>query len=800
MRTEIVRLLGVGGMGQVYLACRADGSFQRDVAIKLIDVRHEPLPDVFRRFEDERRILASLHHPNIAALLDAGRTTSGAMYFVMEYVDGRPITEHCERHALSLRARIELILQVCDAVSYAHRNLIVHRDIKPSNVLVDRDGNVKLLDFGIAKALTDAHLDPTPTDPRFKRVTPAYASPEHLSGQPTHTGMDVYALGIVLHEMLTGLRPKRPAADDPTGQAPPRVSQLLAQLPRDAGSQRAINPRDVSGDLDAVVAHALEPDWRDRYASVDDLASDLRSWIAGRPVLARDGGRIYRARKFARRNPAGTATAAVAIVSLVVAVAVLERLWTVTRAERDRAQTQLTAVRTLAGSLFEVDGKLSGVNGTTTSRRALMDAIGTYLAALELSTDPSVLLDTAHAYKRLGDVEGNPNESNLGDVARALSRYEQAVRILEKLRLVRDTAEVRESLATTLASRADVYNAKADLDQAEAEYQRALAVASPIASDNPAEPRYQLLLGGIYRPLGDIRLARGDVAGALAQDQRALALSDKSVDSLENKRLSAITHIRLGDARRAAGQQPQARQHYEVAARGLRQIVENVGDRRDLLRDAALGLARVGVAGRPADHAADDIREAVTIFRRLRLSDPADMRARHDLMVVLTEYGDAVVPSDPEAGRTALNEARQIARMASAEAPDDPERARELAAIERRLSGDVAGGRLSLQLVSPSDGGHSIAPGGEPLRLGNVLRVAAGAPAGWVRYVVLFGAEGPAEIFDERRMTEANWTLPVKGPPPAQTVLLLASPGALSSDQQHRADGCRQRGPGTEGD
>jgi WD40 repeat protein/serine/threonine protein kinase len=333
---RVERAIGSGGMGTVLLAVR-EGDFTQRVAIKLIRAGSGD-EDLLRRFRTERRVLASLEHPGIARLIDGGQTDEGSPYLVMEYVEGEPIDRWCARRSLGVDERIRLALRVCEVVQYAHQKLVVHRDLKPSNVLVTEDGRPKLLDFGIAKVLAardgEASFDATATGRRA--FTPRYASPEQIRGGLVTAASDVYSLGVVLYELLTGARPYEIATDDPTEAArvvceamPPPPS--VAVTTRGA-RERALEPRaDLSpprlrrrlaGDLDNILLTALRKEPERRYASVAELADDLRRHLAHEPVRARPDTLRYRAGKFARRHHRGLAAAATAFASLATALAV----------------------------------------------------------------------------------------------------------------------------------------------------------------------------------------------------------------------------------------------------------------------------------------------------------------------------------------------------------------------------------------------------------------------------------------------------------------------------------------------
>jgi TolB-like protein/tetratricopeptide (TPR) repeat protein len=314
------RLLGQGGMGSVYLASRADGQFEQQVAVKLLAawLRGEFFTD---RFRVERQALANLNHPNVTRLLDSGITPEGDPYLVMEYVDGQPIDEYCDRHRLEIQDRIRLFLQVCEAVECAHRNRIVHRDLKPANVFVAR-GGVKLLDFGTAKLLTLAEGDITRT--RFLMMTPRYASPEQLRGEAADRHTDVYSLGIVLYELLTGAWPFGEPTSALAGleRAIRDVDPLLPRqriTPQSAEARSTLPAklaRMLTGDLANITLKSIAADPRRRYGSVEELANDLRNYLDGRPVLARRGTLAYRFSKFVRRNRVAMAMVAVATLAI----------------------------------------------------------------------------------------------------------------------------------------------------------------------------------------------------------------------------------------------------------------------------------------------------------------------------------------------------------------------------------------------------------------------------------------------------------------------------------------------------
>jgi eukaryotic-like serine/threonine-protein kinase len=319
----IVRELGRGGMGTVFLAERADGQFEKQVAIKILN-RGADTAEILRRFRAERQILAKLDHPNIARLLDAGTTDDGLPYFIMDYIVGAPVTRFAVAHRLSMRQRLELFLKICAAVEFAHRNLVVHRDIKPSNILANAEGEPKLLDFGIAKILAKEEDAAQLTTEPQQHLTPVCASPEQAKGDPMTVATDIYSLGALLYEMLSNQKPHRFSTARPTREELALVVGEQVPPPPSAVSSDAQTARLLRGDLDAIVLFAMHKEPGLRYASVADLADDIRRHLARKPVVARHPTLGYRAKCLIKRN--GSRLVASAAVVIVVA-GVLFAFW-----------------------------------------------------------------------------------------------------------------------------------------------------------------------------------------------------------------------------------------------------------------------------------------------------------------------------------------------------------------------------------------------------------------------------------------------------------------------------------------
>ena len=393
--------IGRGGMGVVYRAERVDGDFEQTVAVKVLPGALFS-PERVDRFRRERRILAGLEHPNIARILDGGTTAEGVPYVIMEYVEGLPLDAYVEAHALDLEDRIWLFLAICDAVHFAHRNLVLHRDLKPANIVVTSEGVPKLLDFGIAKLLEGEGADDDATAPltETRLMTPRYASPEQLLGHPAATPSDVYALGLVLYQLLAGVHPRASAESSSA-----LVRDVLERDP--TPPSEASGDRRLRGDLDTVVLEALRRDPEERYPSVDALADDLKRYLTGQPVTARRPTLGYRARKFVSRHRGGVTMATVALVLLLIQAGIfLERL----ARERDVARQEAErATRTLdfMSELFRGADPFVSADPDVSALELL--GRGTARLEVELADDPEaqveILTAVADVYENLGALD-----------------------------------------------------------------------------------------------------------------------------------------------------------------------------------------------------------------------------------------------------------------------------------------------------------------------------------------------------------------------------------------------------------
>jgi len=490
-------LLGRGGMGEVWSAHRADGAWDGRAAVKVLR-RGLDSQRVLDRFAQEQRALARLNHPHIAHLLDAGRTADGLPYFVMEAVDGQPIDRACAGQPLE--ARLALFLQLADAVSHAHRQLLVHRDLKPSNVLVTAAGDVKLLDFGIAKALDP--LDGADADTTLageRPFTPHFASPEQVRGEPVGTGTDIYSLGVLLYMLLTGIRPygrdattAREAARSVLEDTPTRPSALSPGLVADP--QWLSTRKRLAGDLDNILLKALDKTLAGRYPSVDAFAGDIRAFLAGFPVSARPPRPLYLLSRFVRRHRASVAAAALALVAVVAGGALAAWQAVVASQQRALAEHRFDEVRRFARTmLFDVDTALR--DGPTAGREKLVATSLQYLDRLsaERLTDADLLRDVAEAYERIGDIQGNTMQANLGRPAEARASFDKALALREALaRLAPGDLKNTAGLMSSHERQGDQRRSDGQFDAAARHYDEAVRHAATLARAQPDDLRAQL--------------------------------------------------------------------------------------------------------------------------------------------------------------------------------------------------------------------------------------------------------------------------------------------------------------------
>ena len=647
---RIVREIGRGGMGAVYLAERADAQFDMRVALKLIK-RGLDTDAVLERFRHERQILAGLEQPNIVRLLDGGTTSEGLPYFVMEYVDGQPIDEYCRDHQLPLDQRLRLFRQVCAAVTYAHQHLVVHRDIKPSNILITADGAPKLLDFGIARLL-DAREDGQATETAFsaRAMTPQYASPEQLRGERVTTVSDVYALGVLLYELLTGARPY-----ELSGKTPEQGRQIVAETdvvtPSTTAARRGDDglARRLRGDLDAIVTTAMRKSPAERYSSVALLDDDVRRYMEGLPVIARGDSWSYQTARFIRRRKFGIAAAAAIVLTLVGGVIATSWQARVARAERARAERRFGDVRRLSTSfLFEFHDAIATLPGSTPARLLVVSKALEYLDSLaaEAAGDRDLQRELAAAYDRVGDVQGNPAAANLGDVEGALKSYEKAAAIRRTLaEAAPDPLQARVDIATSTMRIGFAYFARGAVQKAVANFREALAVREEAyRAGVPSKPAARAALAETTGRLCTSLVAIGDVPGAIENCRRNLSMTEELLlerpDDRPIRIMQAATATGLGNALRLNRQPDDAVAQLEAAIGQHQKLLSthplDVESRRRLAVSYTY-LANTHVDRKQPEKAAEAYEQAVTELDALAKADPANARLRTELSYMLNQ-------------------------------------------------------------------------------------------------------------------------------------------------------------------
>jgi eukaryotic-like serine/threonine-protein kinase len=658
---RVVREIGRGGMGAVYLAVRDDDQYQKNVAIKLVK-RGMDTAEVLGRFQHERRILAGLDHAYIARLIDGGTAPDGRPFFVMDYVEGQSIDTYCRDRALGLADRCRLFLKVCEAVSHAHRNLVVHRDLKPGNIFVAPDGTPKLLDFGVAKLLApDGGPQLTVTGVQARLLTPQYASPEQVMGRPVTTTTDVYSLGAVFYELLTGS-----CAQNLDSTSPEEIERVicLQEIPRPSATKSG-----VPTDLDNIVMMAMRKDPARRYQSVDQFADDIRRYLAGRAVLARKDSVTYRAGKFIRRHGLMFAAASLVMASLVGGIVIAT-------IQARRAERRLTQMVALANrSLFDVHSAIERLPGATEARREI---VRTTLAFLEnLSTDArrddNVRLSLATAYWRLGDIQGYADKPNLGDMKGAIASYKKSAALLAPLRIKRpNDPDVLRQTTDTYQHMGAVYHQLDDVPALVAAFENALPSALLIARLQPNDVESNSTPGAFYNDLA-LALQFADPKKANEYARRHLALLPALLKKFPNNDdiadEAAVAHATFAALlSRAGDRQGALRESRESAA-----IREGVAARHpnDVFRLRLLMIAYGHVGdhlGSPFILNASDPKGAkiyfdkcVAIARRIIKADPEDRTARYDLANALLRQGATEVPGvDRSQSLAALRESTEV--------------------------------------------------------------------------------------------------------------------------------------------
>ncbi len=677
---RLIREIGRGGMGVVWEAQRADGQYEQRAAIKLLPGGLLSSADV-ARFREERQILARLNHPGIARLLDGGATEDGSPYLAMEYIDGERLDDWVEKRNPPLADKVRLFLAVLAAVEYAHRHLVIHRDLKPANILVSADGTVKLLDFGIARLMDrEAGSEATAT---VKRLTPEYASPEQVRGEPATTASDLYSLGVVLYRLLTGKRPYIAAADDTAA-----LLRAICEEEPPAPSAVTGSPK-LRGEIDAIVAQCLRKNPEERYSTVRALADDLAAWLDGRPVTAHRPAWWQRSLKYVRRHKTQSAAAAAVLISILAGSGVAVWYAGVARHERQVAETRFQQVRRLANSvIFELHDAIQDLPGSTPARKLLVERALESLRELEntgAAEDIDLQLEVAAAYRKIGDVQGNPHSPNLGDVSGAIESYRRSRAVLDAL-LRRAPADPR-----VLRARGEVASRLGDMHEQRSDLKRSLELRREAArwlreagrSDPGIEAKKAAALAGweLARSLSQAE----DWESAAAAWSEVLAAYEEIArlepGRTQARRNVALAHKRLGAVETMLKQFEPAAAHYQRALEiDSGRMAADPAD-AEAATDASFDYADLGwIHGEMGRYrqAVESYERALAIRERLAGADPKDYRMAGSVArLLMRSAGIYVRLGERDKARAAFRRGTELHDRLLAQNPTDQEQQQE---------------------------------------------------------------------------------------------------------------------------
>ena len=731
---QIIGELGQGGMGAVYLATRIDGKFEQKVALKLLK-REMNTAALRRRFQQEREILASLEHPNIARLLNAGTTEDKIPYIAMEYVEGLPIDDFCGKHRLELNQRLDLFREVCAAVGFAHRSLIVHRDLKPSNILVTEDGVPKLLDFGISKILsTEFEQLNTATVTKMGVMTPSYASPEQLQNKSVTTATDVYSLGIILYELLSGHRPFETKESDikeiykavieldpplPSAMAETFSKQFKqiteaetavaanekAESPEtEAAKVRRTSPQFISlsstsirGDLDNIVLKALRKEPERRYSSAENFSEDIKRHLRGLPVTARPNTFSYRAEKFIKRNKASVFAGIFIVLAILVGLAAT--LWQaqIAQTEKAKAERRFNDVRQLANSfLFKLSPKIEKLPGSTEARKELVSLALEYLDSLSQETggDSELQRELAAAYEKVGDVQGNQLTSNLGDTQGAAESYEKALQIRQKLyeRNPHDL-QLMNDLASSYGKYSEIQMQIGTSEQVTEFAEKNLNLREEIARKNPNDFEVRRKLAIALRAKGILLYSDAKYREAVEFFSRANELNEKLLsEQPENAEVAESFGYIFADIGVAQGWD----NDLEAAENSLKKsldllvpLAEKHQNNQNIQRSLMLAYrmkADSTLETEDYEKAIGEYGKAVVISENTLKADPQNVRAKWDVVSSNKQLADGFnTAGKSQKALEILEPTLTTAEKLKAEDPNNSRNVYEVATIQYKL-------------------------------------------------------------------------------------------------------------------
>ena len=684
---RLVELVGSGGMGSVYRAVRVDNEIEMSVAVKLIKAAFYS-PEIIAKFRAERQILANLQHPNIARVLDGGARADGLPYLIMEFVDGVTPGDYCGQHDLAINQRLVLFRQICSAVHYAHQNMVIHRDLKPANILVTSEGTAKLLDFGIAKILSPdpSQQSDAATEPLMARMTVRYSSPEQVRGEQVTTASDVYSLGVILYELLTG--------HSPYGDVDQAPHQLMSAVCEEEPSRPSAFAPKLKGDLDNIVLQALRKSPAERYASVAQFSDDIGFYLDGRPVQARGDAPLYLATRFIRRN------LAMVLVAMLLLCSLIGGLVEVTLA-RGRAERRFNELRQLAHSvMFNYADALDSVPGSTPVRAQMVKDALSYLDNLSKEADtPQLQREIVDAYARVSNVQGNEYQNNLGDTAGSMASARKAVDAAEKLLREDRTAPALNSVAEAFSTFGDLLFSTGDLAATDRAYQRAISLRQEIAAKSPHDTDNSLALVTCLKHMGDLYGGYGwpnlgKTAESLAYYQESSALAAKLVAqfpaSIDAAKGSYKALMSLSSSETTMGMRSEAAKDLSETLRQIDKVrAEIPGDTHvDLeLANAEARFGQMLLDDRDAAGAIPHLSHAVDLMRNLLNTDPGNAIYRRREAMMQSQWAAVLRGSGRISEALSHNErALSLAQALHHDAPGSAEYRVDVGVIERNVS------------------------------------------------------------------------------------------------------------------
>ncbi len=651
---KIVREIGRGGMGAVFEAVRDDGEYEQRVAIKVTN-RGLFNDELIKRFRNERQILAQLEHPNIVKLLDGGVTPQNIPFFIMEFIEGTPITQYCKERKLDADQVLNLFLDVCDAVSYAHSRLVVHRDLKPSNILVTNDGQVKLLDFGIAKIVDADAIDQTAT--QNAPLTPAYSSPEQIRGEIITTASDIFSLGILFYELVSGKTPTEFFGVSKTGMQRAICEQDVAKPSQNSARQAVLLQwsRQKRTDVDVIAQKAMMKEAVERYGSVERLAEDVRFLLDGMPIRARPQSFSYQASKFIKRNKVLVLVSSVAIFFTLFGASVAIWQSLVAREQKEIAEARFKQVRKIANSLIlEYHDEIAKLDGSIKLRETIVADALEYLEAIskEGSENPELLTELGIAYRKIANVQGQSYSENLGKFTEAKTNYVKSVGFLRKaVALTPNDIKIQEELIESYRNLAIIHNRTNEKSPARSSIDSAIQLSGSLLKKNIDPRKHTMAHLFLLQTRADLE---SEVIPKIKLHKQSLMIAQQAsvrwpddlgfldMNSMLNQRIGSTSNWR-GQELEKEGSAQEAFKFYEeslkhhLGSRRNQDDIARISGSRNKLRTFLVhrDIAAVLTLMDQNNEALDEITSAEEIMVQLRTANPENKELVLDEIVTL---------------------------------------------------------------------------------------------------------------------------------------------------------------------